>query len=127
MEESIHSTPFLQQDWGLNRANSNHADSLRTPLLSQTNLEYTPNISSSRGKVNWGGESTANMKYLGKNSPNVDSWFSSSAEQGTGMGGGWQVYAQWQKSDEPNLSGNLKRVFIFPESVSHAPSTISSM
>ena len=34
MEDSIHSTPFLQQDWGLNRANNNQADNLRTPLLS---------------------------------------------------------------------------------------------
>ena len=44
-----------------------------------------------------------------------------------GLGGGWQLGWQWQKSDEPSLSGNLKRVFIFPESVSHAPSAISSM
>ena len=77
--------------------------------------------------IHRGGESTANMKYPGKNSPNVDSWFSSSAEQGTGLGGGWQLAWQWKNFDEPNMSGNLKRVFIFPESVSHAPLAISSM
>ena len=53
---------------------------------------------------------SGDMKYPGKNSPNVDSWFSSSAEQGTRLGGGWQLASQWQKSDEPNMSGNLKRV-----------------
>ena len=53
---------------------------------------------------------SSDMKYPGKNSPNVDSWFSSSAKQGTGLGGGWQLAWQWQKSDEPNMSGNLKRV-----------------
>ena len=53
---------------------------------------------------------SGDMKYPCKNSPNVDSWFSSSSEQGTGLGGGWQLAWQWQKSDESNMSGNLKRV-----------------
>ena len=80
-------------------------------------------MSYTRGDI----KKSSDMKYLGKNSPNVDSWFSSSAEQGTGLGGGWQMAWQRKKSDEPNLSGNLKRVFIFPESVSHDPSAIISM
>ena len=89
----------------------------KQPTMSSTNVSYTG------GDIKKSGD----MKYPGRNSPNVDSWFSSSAEQGTGLGGVWQLAWQWQKSDEPNLIGNLKRVFILPESVSHAPSAISSM
>lgn len=127
MEESMPTTPLLQHDSGLDMANSNQADSLRTPLLSQTNSEYTPNRSGSRGRVNWGGELPTNMKYPSRNSANMNSWLSSSAEQGMGLGGGWQLAWQWEKSDEPNQTGSLKRVFLFPESGPHAPSAISSM
>ena len=41
-------------------------------------------VSYIRGDIKKSGD----MKYPGKNSPNVDSWFSSSAEQGMGLGGG---------------------------------------
>lgn len=48
--ESIPTPPLLQHDWGLDRANRNEADSVRAPLLSQTNSEYTPDKSGSRSR-----------------------------------------------------------------------------
>uniref|UniRef100_A0A0C9S8L9 TSA: Wollemia nobilis Ref_Wollemi_Transcript_10877_2666 transcribed RNA sequence n=1 Tax=Wollemia nobilis TaxID=56998 RepID=A0A0C9S8L9_9CONI len=135
LDESIPNTPMLEHDWGFGRSNSTHHDSLKAPLLSQNNSGYTDRRTVNKGKVSVdflnNFHSAGNMKFSPKSGGHVNNSmtgsFSASGEQGMRLGGDWQVAWQWDKPNEANQSGSLKRMFIFPGSVSQAPSAVGSM